>query len=307
VKVVTSGKLKDGGLDRDRGEKMPTVGEGTFVKRVVTQEDFNKTAEISGDYNPIHVDPEFCAKTRFKKPVAHGIFLYGLIKGAIWRFLGEGVELVEQELTFPTPTYAGEELTIWVTVSGIQKEERLINLDTFIIRPNGYVACRGNARALVQLAEKTAKESQIKITPPNFREYGFEVGKKATMKKVFTLEDMKKRAVLIGDNNPIYTDSEYANKTRFGKPIVPEDMLMGMISNLLGTKLPGLGTNWLKQKLSFLKPAYLREEITATVEIAQLRPEKGLINLRTYCTDSDGETVCDGEALVLFLEPLEKK
>lgn len=284
---------------------MPAIGEGVIVKRVVTQEDFNITTEISGDYNPIHVDPRFCAKTRFKKPVAHGIFLYGLIQGAIWKFLGAGVEHVEQELMFPTPTYAGEELTIWVTISGIRKEQGLIDLDTFIIKPNGYVSCRGNC--VVRLPEKTAWEDKMKITPPTFREYGFEISKKATMKKVFTLEDMKRRADLVGDKNPIFIDEKYASKTRFKRPIVPEDMLMGMISNLLGTKLPGLGTNWMKQKLKFLKPAYLGEEITATVEITRLRPEKGLINLRTYCRDSAGETVCDGEALVLCLEPFEKR
>lgn len=284
---------------------MPAIGEGLFIKRVVTQEDFNKTAEISGDYNPIHVDPEFCAKTRFKKPVAHGIFLYGLIQGAIWKFLGDGVECVEQELMFPTPTYPGEELTIWVTISRIQKEQRLINLDTFIIRPNGYVSCRGNC--LVRLPEKTRVEDQMRVTSPNFKKYGFETGMKVTMKKIFTLEDIKRRARLVEDENPIYINNEYASKTKFRKPIVPGDMLMGMISNLLGTKLPGLGTNWLKQRLKFPKPAYSGEEITATVEIIQMRPEKGLINLRTYCTDPAGETVCEGEALVLFLEPFRKK
>lgn len=284
---------------------MPAIGEGLFIKRVVTQEDFNKTAEISGDYNPIHVDREFCAKTRFKKPVAHGIFLYGLIQGAVWKFLGDGVEYVEQELMFPTPTYSGEELTIWVTISGIQKEQGLIIIDAFIIRPNGHVACRGNC--LVRLPEKTERENQVMVTPPDFKKHGFETGMKVTMKKIFTLEDIKRRTRLVEDGNPIYIDNEYASKTKFRKPIVPGDMLMGMISNLLGTKLPGLGTNWLKQKLKFPKPAYPGEEIIATVEVIQIRPEKGLMNLRTYCTNPAGETVCDGEALVLFLEHFQKK
>lgn len=280
---------------------MPAIGEGVIVKRLVTQEDFNQTAKISGDYNPIHVDHEFCAKTRFKKPVAHGIFLYGLIKGAVWKLLGDGVEYIEQELMFPTPTYAGEELIVWVTISEVQKEKGVINLDTFIIRPNGYASCRG--KCIVRLPVKTEEVSTMKMTLPGFSDYGFEVGKKAVLKKVFTSEEVKSWVTLVGDKNQLYTDKEYASKTRFKKPIVPEDMLMGMVSNLLGTKLPGPGTNWLKQRLKFLKPAYPGEEITATVEIARLRPEKGLINLRTYCTDSDGNLICDGEALVLFLEP----
>jgi acyl dehydratase len=284
-------------------EKMPTIGEGILIRRVVTQEDFNYTAQISGDYNPIHIDPKFCATTRFKKPVAHGIFLYGLIMGAIWKFLGNGVEFIESQLMFPTPTYAGEELIIWVTVSGVKKEERLINLDTFIIRPNGYLSCRGNCT--VRLIQKT-EEIHMEM-PPNFEEYGFEIGKRVIMKKVFTLNDVKKRAALVDDKNPIYIDEKYVTNEGFKKPIVPGDMLMGMISNLLGTKLPGPGTNWLKQNLKFLKPAYIGEEITAIVEITQLRQEKGLINLKTYCMNPTGEVICDGEALVLYLEPFEKK
>jgi acyl dehydratase len=75
--------------------------------------------------------------------------------------------------------------------------------------------------------------------------------------------------------------------------------LGGLFSFLLGTRLPGRGTNWLKQRLVFPRPAYPGQEITARVEITRLRPEKELVNLRTTCTNPQGEIICDGEALVL--------
>ena len=71
-----------------------------------------------------------------------------------------------------------------------------------------------------------------------------------------------------------------------------------MFSDLLGTKLPGRGTNWLKQSLRFPAPAFPGEPITATVEIIRLRPDKDLVNLRTVCANAAG-VVCEGEALVL--------
>jgi acyl dehydratase len=72
-----------------------------------------------------------------------------------------------------------------------------------------------------------------------------------------------------------------------------------MFSFLLGTELPGRGTNYLKQKLAFLTPARVGEAITATVEITRVRPDKDLVNLRTMCVSACGEIVCEGEALVL--------
>ncbi len=95
--------------------------------------------------------------------------------------------------------------------------------------------------------------------------------------------------------------AEYASLAGIAQTprVVPEPLLGGVFSYLLGTKLPGRGTNYLKQHLEFPKPAFVGEEITATVEIIRLRPEKELVNLRTLCTNPRGEIVCAGEALVL--------
>jgi len=87
--------------------------------------------------------------------------------------------------------------------------------------------------------------------------------------------------------------------------ILPGGLLGGMISDLLGTELPGWGTNWLKQRFDFLKPAYPNATITANVEILRLRPQKDLVNLRTTCVDPAGELVLDGEALV-WISDLER-
>lgn len=80
---------------------------------------------------------------------------------------------------------------------------------------------------------------------------------------------------------------------------VPEPLLSGLISYLLGVKLPGPGTNYLKQETKFLASARPGEPITATVEITRLRPEKHLCDLSTTCTDAAGKVFCTGRALVL--------
>jgi 3-hydroxybutyryl-CoA dehydratase len=119
----------------------------------------------------------------------------------------------------------------------------------------------------------------------------FQMDQSATSKRIFTPEDLREFASLAGIAQELHA--------------VPEPLLGGMFSYLLGTTLPGRGTNYLKQHLEFCKPAFVGDELTATVEIVRLRPEKNLVNLRTTCANSRGEIVCQGEALV-FVKDVEQ-
>lgn len=80
---------------------------------------------------------------------------------------------------------------------------------------------------------------------------------------------------------------------------VPEPLIGALFSYLLGVELPGAGTNYLKQEMTFLAPAPIGVPLTATVEITRLRPEKHLVDLATTCTTPDGTLLCQGRALVL--------
>ncbi|MBA5776753.1 phosphate acetyltransferase [Stappia sp. F7233] len=79
---------------------------------------------------------------------------------------------------------------------------------------------------------------------------------------------------------------------------VPEPLIGGLFSYLLGVELPGFGTNYLKQEMRFLAPAAYDEPLTARVTITRLRPEKHLVDLETICEAADGRRICEGRALV---------
>ncbi|MCC5856675.1 MAG: hypothetical protein JJT90_00825 [Ectothiorhodospiraceae bacterium] len=81
---------------------------------------------------------------------------------------------------------------------------------------------------------------------------------------------------------------------------VPEPLIAALFSYLLGEKLPGHGTNYLKQHMRFPDHGRVDEKLTATVTITRLRPDKALVNLASRCTGEDGRIICDGESLVLF-------
>ena len=108
----------------------------------------------------------------------------------------------------------------------------------------------------------------------------------ASIKRTFTSADLAEYAALTG--TPL-ADAR----------TVPGPLLGGVFSYLLGTRLPGRGTNYLKQSLEFSQPARVGEELTATVQVTRLRPDKALVNLETRCSNAAGQVVCRGEALVL--------
>jgi acyl dehydratase len=275
------------------------------VHRVFQQTDFDRFAAVSGDDNPIHVDPDFSARTKFGRTVAHGMFLYGVAAGVLGtRLPGPGTLQLDQELMFPYPTYAGEEVTVQVEVIRGDPDAGLAELATSVLRPDGTAGLQGRTRVRVPGAGARAevpKEVVGGAVAPSDCDglKGLRIGQRAEARRVFGLHDLAEYADLTGDANPLFGDSAYARKRGFAGPLVPGSLLGGMLSYLLGTQLPGRGTNYLKQRLEFPSPAYAAQEIVAAVEVVRLRAEKQLVNLLTTCHNCAGEVVCRGEALVL--------
>lgn len=120
---------------------------------------------------------------------------------------------------------------------------------------------------------------------------GLQIGQSAQQRRIFTADDVADYRRLSGDAGLAFGEKR--------ETAVPGPLLAAMFSGLLGTKLPGRGTNWLKQQLRYPAVAQVGEVITAVVEITRLRPEKELVNCRTTCTNPAGQIVCEGEALLL--------
>ena len=124
------------------------------------------------------------------------------------------------------------------------------------------------------------------------------VGDKASVSKIFTDEDVLNFSNLSLDKNPIHLDQSFAEKSIFGKKIAHGMLVASLFSGLLGMKLPGEGTIYLGQSLSFLIPIYIGDEVTATVEVIKIRPDKPIVTMRTFCVNSEGLVVIEGEAVV---------
>jgi len=117
------------------------------IIKVFRQADFDSFARLSGDNNPIHTDPEFCAGTRFGRTVAHGLLLCSVLRGLIEQLV-PGAMLDEQSVMFPAPTYANEPMQFTVNTAGGEGDG--IELELEVKRKNdGVVTCQGQARILL--------------------------------------------------------------------------------------------------------------------------------------------------------------
>ncbi len=126
-----------------------------------------------------------------------------------------------------------------------------------------------------------------------------EIGMTATRTKLMTENDVRQFAEVSGDTNSVHLDEAYAATTQFGKRIVHGMLTASLISAILGIDLPGLGTIYLNQTLSFKAPVFIGDEITAKVELIKYREERRIATFRTTCTNQDGTLVLDGEAVVI--------
>ena len=130
----------------------------------------------------------------------------------------------------------------------------------------------------------------------------FQVGDTEWIRRTLCEADIANFAGVSGDFNPLHTDEEYAQKTMFKGRIAHGFLISTLITNIVGNKLPGPGSVYLKQDFRFLAPVRAGDTITAEVEVVEKIEEKQRLRLKTTCTNQDDKVVLDGEALVMILK-----
>jgi len=131
-----------------------------------------------------------------------------------------------------------------------------------------------------------------------------EVGESAELVRTLQHQDIELFAVMSGDVNPAHVDEEFARSDLFHKVIAHGMWGGALISAVLGTELPGPGTIYLNQSLSFRRPVGLGDTVTVRVTVREKKPEKKRVILDCECLNQDGETVITGDAEVIA--PTEK-
>jgi acyl dehydratase len=125
-------------------------------------------------------------------------------------------------------------------------------------------------------------------------------GDEASLSSSFSARDVRIFAELTGDINPVHLDDAYAATTIFSRCIVHGKLVEGLISAILGTKLPGPMSIFRHTEATFLAPVYIGDEVMATVCVRGLAPKKdNWVVLDTWARVR-GEIVLRGEATIVL-------
>jgi 3-hydroxybutyryl-CoA dehydratase len=126
-----------------------TVGQSAERARVVSEADITAFAEVSGDFNPVHMDEAFAATTRFQGRIAHGMLSATYISAVLGEILpGHGAIYISQALSFRRPVRIGDEVTARVTVTALDADKSRVSLDTVCL-VGGKAVIEGQAVLMV--------------------------------------------------------------------------------------------------------------------------------------------------------------
>lgn len=125
------------------------------------------------------------------------------------------------------------------------------------------------------------------------------VGQSAKFGKTITESDIYSFAGICGDFNSVHINKEAAKESIFGKQVAHGMLTASFISTVLGMILPGQGTIYLSQNLTFKKPVFIGDTIYAEVRILEIFSD-GKARLDTIVQNQNGENVITGDAIVIL-------
>jgi len=126
------------------------IGDTFSITKEVTDEVIRKFADVSGDYNPIHLDEEFAAKTQFGKRIAHGMLGASFISAVLGYKLSEQkVVYLSQNLKFIAPVFIGDTVTAKATVTNIREDKPIVTIETVCENQKGETVITGEGKIMV--------------------------------------------------------------------------------------------------------------------------------------------------------------
>lgn len=125
-----------------------------------------------------------------------------------------------------------------------------------------------------------------------------EVGMVRRLRKVIDDSDIELFGRVSTDRNPVHFDDDYARDTIFGGRIAHGMLTAGLVSAIIGEQLPGHGSIYMKQSLTFLAPVRPGDMVEASVMVAAIDYGRRRVTLECECAVGD-TVVLKGEALVL--------
>jgi len=122
------------------------IGQNAEYSRLITETDIQRFAEVSGDFNPVHMDEEFAKKSLFRGRIAHGLLSASFISTVLAKELpGPGSIYIRQELNFKRPVRIGDKIIAKVEVIGKDNKKKRIILKSICLNQNDEIVIDGQS------------------------------------------------------------------------------------------------------------------------------------------------------------------
>ena len=142
------------------------IGQTARYSKLIEEQDIQLFAAVSGDVNPVHLDPDFAASTPFGERIAHGMLTGAIISAALAMELpGPGTIYLSQTLRFRSPVKIGDKVTVELEVTEKQDRRKIVTLDCKATNQAGKVVATGSAQVI-------APEQKLAIEPPHLPRFG---------------------------------------------------------------------------------------------------------------------------------------
>lgn len=126
------------------------VGDKFSKSKQMTEAVVRAFADLSGDYNPIHIDEEFAKTTRFKKRIAHGMLSGALLSAVLgYEFKERRVVYLSQTMRFIAPVFIDDTVTATAIVTDIREDKPIVTLETVWTNQNGEAVITGEGKVMV--------------------------------------------------------------------------------------------------------------------------------------------------------------
>ena len=123
-----------------------SVGQKATRSITLTAHHVRTFAELSGDYNPLHFDELFVAKTKFKRLVVQGGLTTGLLHALVaMEMPGPGTVFLSQNWKFTAPVFIGDTITAKAEVLSVHETKPVTQLKITITRQDGEIVLEGDA------------------------------------------------------------------------------------------------------------------------------------------------------------------
>lgn len=126
------------------------IGDKFSTSKKITDQVIRAFAELSGDYNPIHLDEEFASQTLFKKRIAHGMITGALISAVLGNeFREKKIVYLSQTMKFVAPVFIDDTVTATATVKNIREDKPIVSVETVCSNQNGETVVTGEGRIML--------------------------------------------------------------------------------------------------------------------------------------------------------------